>query len=86
LQTQQADDKDFPIQNIEFMNSQKSNFARRRIINILTRGMLGSIGLLIICAGSIAIAGLNDNIDRADVAVVLGNTVNPNGHHDCKQD
>jgi hypothetical protein len=87
LQTQQADNKDFPIQNIESMNSQKSNFARRRIINILTRGTLGSIGLLIICAGSIAIAGLNDNIDspqerlrqRADLAVVLGNTVNPNG-------
>ncbi len=61
------------------MTSQKSNFARRRIINILTRGTIGSIGLLIIAAGSIAIAGLNDNIKRADVAVVLGNTVNPNG-------
>jgi vancomycin permeability regulator SanA len=69
------------------MTSQKWSFARHRIITIITRGTVGSIGLLIICAGSIAIAGLNDNIDspqerlrqRADVAVVLGNTVNPNG-------
>ncbi len=61
------------------MTSQKSNFARRCIIKIVTRGIVGSIGLLIIAAGSISIAGLNDNIKRADVAVVLGNTVNPNG-------
>jgi vancomycin permeability regulator SanA len=61
------------------MTSQKWSFARHRIITIITRGTVGSIGLLIICAGSIAIAGLNDNIGQADVAVVLGNTVNPNG-------
>jgi vancomycin permeability regulator SanA len=51
----------------------------RSIITILTRGILGSIGLLIVGAGLISIAGLNDNIDRSDVAVVLGNTVDPNG-------
>jgi vancomycin permeability regulator SanA len=63
----------------KFMTNQKWIFARRRITNIITRGTIGSIGILIIFAGSIAIAGLNDNIEQADVAVVLGNTVNPNG-------
>ena len=40
---------------------------------------LGSIGLLIVGAGIISIAGSIDNIQQADVAVVLGNTVEPNG-------
>ncbi|WP_310423854.1 YdcF family protein [Chamaesiphon sp. VAR_48_metabat_135_sub] len=61
------------------MTSQKSILDRRYIITILTRGIGGSIGLLIIGAVIISIAGLNDNIDRSDVAVVLGNTVNSNG-------
>jgi vancomycin permeability regulator SanA len=61
------------------MNSQKWGINRRRIITILTRGILGSIGLLIIGLAVISIAGLSDNIDRSDVAVVLGNTVDANG-------
>jgi hypothetical protein len=61
------------------MINRKRIIDRRRIITILTRGMLGSIGILIVGAGLISIAGLNDNIDRSDVAVVLGNTVDPNG-------
>jgi vancomycin permeability regulator SanA len=61
------------------MINQKWIVDRRRIITILTRGILGSIGLLIVGAGIISIAGLSDNIDRSDVAVVLGNTVDLNG-------
>jgi vancomycin permeability regulator SanA len=61
------------------MNSQKWNINRRHITTILTRGIVGSIGLLIVGAGLISIAGLNDKIDRSDVAVVLGNTVDPHG-------
>lgn len=61
------------------MTNQKWSFNRRRIITILTRTTIGSIGLLVGCAAVIAIAGLNDDIDRSDVAVVLGNTVEPNG-------
>ena len=61
------------------MNSQQWSINRRHITTILTRGIVGSIGLLIIGAGLISIAGLNDKIDRADVAVVLGNTVDLNG-------
>jgi vancomycin permeability regulator SanA len=61
------------------MNSPKPILNRRRIVAVVRRGMIGSIGLIIGCAVGLAIAGLNDNIDRADVAVILGNTVNPNG-------
>jgi vancomycin permeability regulator SanA len=61
------------------MNDKKRIVDRRRIITILTRGVLGAIGLLIIGSGLISIAGLNDDIDRSDVAVVLGNTVDPSG-------
>jgi vancomycin permeability regulator SanA len=61
------------------MNSQKWAINRRQIITILTRGILGSIGLLIVGSAVISIAGLSDNIDRSDVAVVLGNTVDANG-------
>jgi vancomycin permeability regulator SanA len=41
--------------------------------------MMGAIGLLIVPAAIIAIAGSIDDIHSADVAVVLGNTVNPDG-------
>jgi vancomycin permeability regulator SanA len=61
------------------MTSQKWIFNQRRIITVLTRAGIGSIALLILGAGIISIAGLSDNIDRSDVAVVLGNTVDPNG-------
>jgi vancomycin permeability regulator SanA len=61
------------------MNSRKSIFNRRRTIAILTCGIGGLIGLLVIGVVVISSAGLNDDIDRSDVAVVLGNTVNPNG-------
>ncbi|WP_310427014.1 hypothetical protein [Chamaesiphon sp. VAR_48_metabat_135_sub] len=60
------------------MTGKKWIVDRRRIITILTRGVLGSIGLLIIGSGLISIAGLSDNIDRSDAAVVLQNTVDPN--------
>jgi vancomycin permeability regulator SanA len=61
------------------MTSQKWIFNQRRIITVLTRAGIGSIALLILGAGIISITGLSDNIDRSDVAVVLGNTVDPNG-------
>ena len=61
------------------MTGKKSILDHRRIITILTRGIVGSIGLLIIGSVVISIAGLSDNIDRSDVAVVLGNTVDPSG-------
>ncbi len=61
------------------MNSQKLIFNRHQIITILTRAGISSIGLLILSAGLISVAGSIDNIDRSDVAVVLGNTVNPDG-------
>jgi vancomycin permeability regulator SanA len=61
------------------MTSQKWIFNRRSIITVLTRAGIGSIALLIVGAGIISIAGLSDHIDRSDVAVVLGNTVDPNG-------
>ncbi|WP_295618252.1 YdcF family protein [Chamaesiphon sp. GL140_3_metabinner_50] len=61
------------------MTSYKSIFNRRRIVTILTRAGISSIGLLIIGAGAISIAGSIDNIYPADVAVVLGNTVERNG-------
>jgi vancomycin permeability regulator SanA len=52
---------------------------RSRSILIVTRIMMGAIGLLIVPAAIIAIAGSIDDIHPADVAVVLGNTVNPDG-------
>jgi vancomycin permeability regulator SanA len=53
---------------------------RQRIAKtIVTRGTIGSIALLLVSAGALAIAGSIDIIDRADVAVVLGNTVDPSG-------
>jgi vancomycin permeability regulator SanA len=61
------------------MTNSKSLFNHRRIVTILTRAGIGSIGLLIVSAGAISIAGSIDNIRQADVAVVLGNTVEPNG-------
>jgi vancomycin permeability regulator SanA len=61
------------------MNSQKWTINRRQIIAVLTRGILGSIGLLIVGSAVISVVGLSDNIDRSDVAVVLGNTVDANG-------
>jgi vancomycin permeability regulator SanA len=61
------------------MTNSKSIFNRRRIVTILTRAGIGSIGLLIVGAGAISIAGSIDNVRQADVAVVLGNTVEPNG-------
>jgi vancomycin permeability regulator SanA len=61
------------------MTDRKWNFNRRRIVRICAGVAIGSIGILIGCAGLIAIVGLNDNVDRSDVAVVLGNTVNPDG-------
>jgi vancomycin permeability regulator SanA len=61
------------------MTSQKWIINRRRILSGLTRVTIGSIGLLIICAGGISIAGLNDDIHQADVAVVLGTTINLDG-------
>jgi vancomycin permeability regulator SanA len=41
--------------------------------------MMGAIGLLIVPAAVIAISGSIDDLHPADVAVVLGNTVNPDG-------
>ncbi len=61
------------------MTNSKSIFNRRQIVTILTRVGIGSIGLLIVGAGAISIAGSIDNIHQADVAVVLGNTVEQNG-------
>ncbi len=46
---------------------------------ILRRAVLESISLLTICSIAIAITGLRDEIKPADVAVVLGNTVDPDG-------
>ncbi len=61
------------------MTGKKWHFNRRRMVTILTRGIGGTIAMLIIAATTIALVGLRDEIDRADVAVVLGNTVDPNG-------
>ncbi len=61
------------------MTNSKSIFNRRRIFTMITRAGIGSIGLIITCAGIISIAGSIDNIHQADVAVVLGNTVERNG-------
>jgi vancomycin permeability regulator SanA len=61
------------------MTGKKWRFNRRQIITILTRGIGGAIALLTIASVTIALVGLRDEIDRADVAVVLGNTVEPNG-------
>jgi vancomycin permeability regulator SanA len=61
------------------MTRKKWRLDRRQIITILTRAIGGAIALLIIAATTIALVGLRDEIDRADVAVVLGNTVEPNG-------
>jgi vancomycin permeability regulator SanA len=61
---------------------QKGNlsfFNRRRIVTFFLRTIASAIALLIIAAGTIAIIGLRDEIDRADVAIVLGNTVDLNG-------
>ncbi len=57
----------------------KSRIQRQQIIKIAKRLLLGSIGLFTCSAVAIAISGLNDNIHLADVAVVLGNHVEPNG-------
>jgi vancomycin permeability regulator SanA len=61
------------------MTSHTSIFNRRRIVTTLTRVGNGSFCLLILSAGIISIVGLNDDLDRSDVAVVLGNTVNADG-------
>jgi vancomycin permeability regulator SanA len=52
---------------------------RSRSRAIGTGVIVGAIGLLIVPAAVIAIAGSIDDIHSADVAVVLGNTVNPDG-------
>jgi vancomycin permeability regulator SanA len=61
------------------MISKKWKLDRRRAIAILTWGMGGSIALILASTVSIAISGLRDEIAPADVAVVLGNTVEPSG-------
>ncbi len=50
-----------------------------RLRTIATRIIIGAIGLLIVPSTVIAIAGLTDDLHSADVGVVLGNTVNPDG-------
>jgi vancomycin permeability regulator SanA len=52
---------------------------RSRPSQVVTRVIVGAIGLLMVPAAVIAIAGLTDDLHSADVAVVLGNTVNPDG-------
>jgi vancomycin permeability regulator SanA len=52
---------------------------RSRSRGMVTRVIVGAIGLLTLPSAIIAIAGSIDNIHPADVAVVLGNTVNPDG-------
>jgi vancomycin permeability regulator SanA len=61
------------------MTSYNWKVDRQQIVRALTRSAIGSISLLILGSAAISSAGLNDDIDRADVAVVLGNTVNPDG-------
>jgi vancomycin permeability regulator SanA len=46
---------------------------------MVTLVIVSAIGLLIVPSAIIAISGSIDNIHPADVAVVLGNTVNPDG-------
>jgi uncharacterized SAM-binding protein YcdF (DUF218 family) len=55
-----------------------ANGTRRRTI-ILARIAIGAIGLVAVPAATIAISGMMDSIHHADVAVILGNTVNPDG-------
>jgi vancomycin permeability regulator SanA len=64
---------------LKIVTSQKWSFNRRPLFKVLTRVTIGSLGLLIGSMAVIAIAGSNDRIARSDVAVVLGNTVEPNG-------
>ena len=61
------------------MNNCKYFPDRHRIARIITLSIVGSVGLIIGCSVVISIAGSIDNIARSDVAVVLGNTVNPDG-------
>jgi vancomycin permeability regulator SanA len=61
------------------MTGKKWRFNRRQIITILTRSIGTALAMLTIAAVTISLVGLRDEIDRADVAVVLGNTVDPNG-------
>jgi vancomycin permeability regulator SanA len=52
---------------------------RSRSSQVVTRIAIGAIGLIIIPAAVIAITGSIDDLHPADVAVVLGNTVNLDG-------
>jgi vancomycin permeability regulator SanA len=52
---------------------------RKWWIRIAVRLMLAGIGVYALAAGAIVVSGLRDDIRPADVAVVLGNEVMPDG-------
>jgi vancomycin permeability regulator SanA len=53
--------------------------SQRRSIRVLLGSVILSTTLFVIASAALAIDGLNDNVHKADVAVVLGNAVQPNG-------
>ena len=53
--------------------------SRQKVFKIASRMLVVSVGLFVLSSAGLVISGLNDNIQPSDVAVVLGNHVEPNG-------
>jgi len=52
---------------------------RRRFLAVLVRACLIAAGVFLLAAGALVWDGLHDDIQPADLGVVFGNTVNPDG-------
>ncbi len=52
---------------------------RQKLVKIARSTALLAGGLFALSAAAITVSGLNDNIHQSDVAVILGNHVEPNG-------
>lgn len=52
---------------------------RNQFLRMVAKINAGVIAALLVAAAALALQGINDEIHEADVAVVLGNTVNPDG-------
>ena len=53
--------------------------SRQKVFKIVSRMLVVAVGLFAASAAGLVLSGLNDNIQPSDVAVVLGNHVEPNG-------